>query len=410
MPEQECNQEPLDIQSVEVWKTVYWAELERRLTPFFARSETRRRVLAYIVGLLSPAERKNGWQLAEITGDVNPYGFQHLLGRANWDADEVCVALRRYCSDYLAEDETIGVIDETGFLKKGRHSVGVARQYSGTAGRIENCQIGVMLCYATTQGHTLIDRELYIPAEWSTDATRSEAAGIPSQRCFASKPQLALQMLQRSAQEGITFTWIVGDCVYGDSSQLRLWLEERHQQYVFGVSGKGGVWLEHEQQTITQVLESLPSQAWSVLSAGEGSKGPRTYGWYLVELASPEHRGWKRCLLVRKSLVDEQELRAFLVFSPQQTTLEQMVRAIGMRWTVEESIQIAKGEVGLDHYEVRSWHGWYRHITLAFWAQTFLNVIRKEMGDTHEVTKKKDFSAQESSLAAFKQQRGLSLD
>ena len=229
----------LDVQS---WHSVYWAELERRIGPLFARSDARERALAYLAGLLSPAERKNSWQLAEIIGDANPYGFQHLLGRADWDPDALRDRLRSYVIDYLATPTAVGVLDETGFVKKGTHSVGVSRQYSGTAGRIENCQIGVFLTYASSLGHSLLDRELYLPTMWTDDPERCRRAGVPDTRAFATKPVLAQQMLERTYKAGVTFAWITGDSVYGDNRPLRHWLEERNQPYVLAVSGKETVW------------------------------------------------------------------------------------------------------------------------------------------------------------------------
>src|SRR5947207_5254388 len=204
----------LDLRDVQLWN-VYWAEVERRIGPVFARSDALTRAMSYLSGLLSPAERKNSWQLAEISGHPNPYGFQHLLGRADWDADELRDRLRTYVTDYLADLDAVGVIDETGFLKKGVHSAGVARQYSGTAGKIENCQIGVFLAYATELGQSLLDRELYLPKEWTDDRQRCRQAGIPDQRDFATKPALAQQMLERSFEAGVTLGWVSGDSVYG---------------------------------------------------------------------------------------------------------------------------------------------------------------------------------------------------
>src|SRR6266487_3485693 len=197
----------LDLLDVQVWN-VYWAQIERRIGSVFARSDARTRAMAYLAGLLSPAERKNSWQLAEISGDPNPYGFQHLLGRADWDPDILRDRLRTYVTDYLADPDAVGVIDETGFLKKGSHSAGVARQYSGTAGRIENCQIGVFLAYASLHGHTLIDRELYLPKEWIDDRERCRRAGIPDERVFATKPVLARQMLARAFEAGVMLAWL----------------------------------------------------------------------------------------------------------------------------------------------------------------------------------------------------------
>jgi SRSO17 transposase len=398
---------PLDQQDIQVWHTVYWAELERRLRPHFARTEARSRALAYVAGLLSPAERKNGWQLAEITGDATPYGVQHLLGRAIWNPDALRDQLRTYVLDYLADAPAIGVIDETGFLKKGRSSAGVARQYSGTAGRIENCQIGVFLAYATPHGHTLLDRELYLPVEWTEDRQRCEAVGIPPEHAFATKPALARQMLERARAGGVRLDWVAADSVYGDDRGLRQWLEVHDQPYVLAVSGKETVWLNGCQQRITGWLDALPTEGWERVSAGVGSKGLRWYDWQRWELAEPLQVGWKRWLLVRRSIPDPTEVTAYVVYAPATTTLRQQVEVAGRRWTVEESIQTAKGEVGLDHYEVRSWTGWYRHITLALWAQAFLNVVRKEMGEEAALPKGGARVSGSSSLGRFKAQRGL---
>jgi SRSO17 transposase len=396
----------LDLLDVQVWN-VYWAEVERRIGSLFARSEARIRAMAYLAGLLSPAERKNSWQLAEISGDPNPYGFQHLLGRADWDADALRDELRTYVTDYLADPAAVGVIDETGFLKKGRHSAGVARQYSGTAGRIENCQIGVFLAYASDQGHTLLDRELYLPKEWTEDRDRCRRAGIPGERTFATKPALARQMLERTFATGVVLAWVTGDCIYGDDRKLRVWLEGRTQAYVLAVSGKEAVWIKQQQRQIKTALAEVPAEGWERISAGQGSKGPRWYDWLRLELSDPMQTGWKRWLLLRRSLSDPSEMTAYVAFAPAHTTPADLVRVAGMRWTVEESIQTAKGEVGLDHYEVRSWSGWYRHMTLAMWAQAFLTVLRAESGADVAPKKGRQLAAGKSSLATFKAHRGL---
>ncbi len=396
----------LDLLDMQVWN-VYWGDIERRIGSLFARSEARARAIAYLAGLLSPVERKNSWQLAEITGDTTPYGFQHLLGRADWDPDVLRDRLRTYATDYLAEPDAVGVLDETGFLKKGTHSAGVARQYSGTAGRIENCQIGVFLAYATSRGQTLLDRELYLPAEWTNDPVRCEAAGIPEKRTFATKPALAVQMLERTRQAGVLLAWVTGDCIYGDSRTLRTWLEKQRQAYVLAISGKERVWRAQRQQSVKALLAELPNEGWERLSAGAGSKGPRWYDWLRLELNAPPQEGWKRWLVVRRSCSDPTELTAYVAFASAEKTLADQVRVAGMRWTVEESIQTAKGEVGLDHYEVRSWTGWYRHITLAMWAQAFLSVVRAERGAEGAPKKGQQSRAESSSLASFKAHRGL---
>ena len=405
----ESPQDPpaaLDLLDVQVWN-VYWAQVERRIGPVFARSDALRRAMTYLAGLLSPTERKNSWQLAEISGDPNPYGFQHLLGRADWDPDALRDKLRTYVTDNLADSDAVGVIDETGFLKKGTHSAGVARQYSGTAGRVENCQIGVFLAYASCHGQTLLDRELYLPKEWTEDRERCRRAHIPDERTFATKPALALQMLERTFAAGVELAWVTGDSVYGDDRKLREWLEGRKQPYVLAVSSNETVWITQAQRQITTILTDLPSEGWERLSAGIGSKGPRWYDWLRLELSDPAQFGWKRWLLVRRSINDPSEVTAYIAFAPVRTTLAEQVRVAGMRWTVEESIQCAKGEVGLDHYEVRSWTGWHRHMTLAMWAQAFLAVIREETGA--EATPKKGPATRpgSSSLAAFKAHRNL---
>jgi SRSO17 transposase len=399
----------LDLLDVQVWN-VYWAQVERRIGPVFARSDALRRAMTYLAGLLSPAERKNSWQLAEISGDPNPYGFQHLLGRADWDPEALRDQLYTYVTDYLAAPDAVGVIDESGFLKKGRHSAGVARQYSGTAGRVENCQIGVFLAYASDQGQTLLDRELYLPQEWTEDRDRCRHAGIPDQRAFATKPALARQMLERTFAAGVVVAWVTGDSVYGDDRVLRHWLEERKQAYVLAVSGKETVWIDQEQQQIKTILAALPIAGWELLSAGTGSKGPRWYDWLRLELPDPPQAGNKRWLLFRRSISDPSEVTAYITFARADSSLAAQVRVAGMRWTVEESIQCAKGEVGLDHYEVRSWTGWYRHITLALWAQAFLSVIREETGA--EVVPKKGLvnRPEVSSLASLKARRNLRSD
>jgi SRSO17 transposase len=380
-------------------------DIERRLAPYFERAEPRQGAMAYLRGLLSPAERKNSWQLAEVSGDATPYAFQHLLRRALWEPDAVRDELRGYVIQHLRDPAAVLVLDETGFLKKGRHSAGVARQYSGTAGRIENCQIGVFLGYAGRLSHTLLDRELYLPEDWTNDRERCRQAGIPDDRRFATKPQLATQMLQRALAAGVPAKWVTGDSVYGDDRRLRRWLEAQPQAYVLAVSGKEYGWLDGRQHQVKTILAARPAEGWSRLSAGEGAKGPRWFDWRWLPLAESLELDWRRRLLVRRSVSDPTELRADVVFAPQGTTLEDVVRVAGIRWTIEQLFEAAKGEVGLDHYEVRSWTGWYRHITLAMWALALLTVLRA--GAMAVQACKKSLSPPEarSSLAAFKANR-----
>jgi SRSO17 transposase len=385
----------------------YLTDIERRLAPYFERAEPRQRVLAYLRGLLSPAERKNSWQLAEVSGDPTPYAFQHLLRRALWDPEAVRDELRRYVLQHLGDAEAVLVLDETGFLKKGRHSAGVARQYSGTAGKVDNCQIGVFLGYASVLGHVLLDRELYLPKEWTDNPERCRQAGIPAARRFATKPQLAQQMLARAFTAGVPATWVTGDRVYGNDRRLRLWLEAQPRAYVLAVSGQEYVWLGWRQRQVNTLLAALPEEGWTRLSAGDGAKGPRWYDWHWLPLAEPLEPDWRRWLLVRRSVSDPADLTAYVVFAPQRTTLEEVVRVAGTRWTIESGFEAAKGEVGLDHYEVRSWTGWYRHITLAMWAYALLTVLRAGAIAVDALKKSPPPSQTRSSLAAFKAGRGL---
>ena len=354
--------------------------LHARLGARFGRAEPRRRVRAYVESLLSPVERKNGWQLAEQAGEPTPTGMQRLLAGAKWDAAAVRDDLRAYVLEHLADPEAVLIIDETGFLKKGVKSVGVQRQYSGTAGRIENCQIGVFLAYATPQGRTFLDRELYLPKEWANDAARRAEAGVPEEAAFQTKPALARAMLARAFAAGVPAAWVTGDEVYGRDRRLRLWLEEQGRPFVLAVATNESLWARTErgpqQLAAATIAAALAPDAWVRLSAGEGSKGPRLYDWAWVRLARWPVPGWAHWLLVRRSLDHPTDVAYYVVFGPADATLEALVRVAGTRWAVEESFAIAKGEVGLDHYEVRRWDGWYRHITLALLAQAFLTVVR----------------------------------
>lgn len=355
-----------------VWST----ELERlgaRLAPRFTRIEPRRRLLAYLRGLLAPVERKNGWQLAESAGDATPDGMQDFLGRMRWDAEQVRDDLQAYVVEQLGDPDAVLVLDETGFVKKGTHSVGVQRQYSGTAGRIENCQIGVFLAYASKQGHALIDRALYLPERWAGDATRRTKAGVPEEVTFASKPKLGLAMLQRTLVAGVPFAWLTGDSVYGADHRLRRLLERHQRGYVLAVTSAQRLGLK----PVEDWLEDVPARGWRRLSAGEGTKGPRHYDWAYLPYRSLVAAGWKTGLLIRRSLKEPDKLAFYLTLAPASTSLEALVRVAGTRWAVEACFEAAKGEVGLDQYEVRSWAGWHRHITLAMLAHAYLAVVRR---------------------------------
>ena len=385
----------------------YMADVARRLAPYFARSQSRHRAQAYLQGLLSEAERKNSWQVAEVCGESTPYGFQYVLSRADWDADAVRDELRLYVIQHLGDPNGVLVLDETGFLKKGEHSAGVARQYSGTAGKVENCQIGVFLSYASPLGHALLDRELYLPKAWTDEGARCRQAGIPADRPFATKPQLAQQMLNRAFRAGVPAKWVTGDSIYGADRRLRLGLEAQPQAYVLAVSGQEYVWLAGRPRQVKTILAALPEEGWGRLSAGDGAKGPRWSAWRWLPLAAPLAPGWRRWLLVRRSLSTPTELTASMVFAPHATPLQEVVRVAGSRWTVESSFEEAKGEVGLDQYEVRSWTAWYRHITLAMWALALLTVMRAGSIAVEALKKSLPPPQGASPLAAFKARHGL---
>jgi SRSO17 transposase len=352
--------------------------LHARIGARFRRAEPRRRVLAYLRGLTSPVERKNGWQLAEQAGEATPDGMQRLLATADWDADQVRDDLRVYVVEHLGDPEAVLVIDETGFLKKGTKSVGVQRQYSGTAGRIENCQIGVFLAYASPQGRTFLDRELYLPKEWAADTARRVEATVPEPVEFRTKPQLARAMLERALDADVPAAWVTGDEVYGGDRRLRVWLEERRMPHVLAVKSTEPLWTRTtwRQVAAKTLAAGVPGDEWQRLSAGEGAKGPRLYDWARVPIRALPEPGWDYWLLVRRSLADPTDLAYYVCFCPAETSLAELVRVAGTRWAIEESFESAKGEVGLDHYEVRRWPGWYRHITLALLAHAYLTVTR----------------------------------
>src|SRR5262245_21890574 len=396
----------LELDTVREW-TLWLTEVERWLLPHFARRGARRHAWAYLRGLLSPVERKNGWQLAEVNGDATPYGLQHLLGRAQWNADAVRDDLRTYLVQALGDPGAVLVLDETGFLKKGQQSVGGARQYSGTAGRVENCQIGVFLAYASVRGHALLDRALYLPQAWTDDRARCTHAGGPAAQHFATKPQLARQMLQRPFEAGVPAAWVTSDSVYGDDRRLRVWLAEQEQADVMAVSGKEYVWRAGQQHQVKSRLAALGPEGWTRLSAGEGAKGPRWYDRRWLPLTAPGQPDWRRWLLVRRSLSDPRELTAYVVFAPPATLLATVVQVAGSRWTIEQCFEEAKGAVGLDDYGGRSWTGWHRHSTLAMWAYALLTVLRADQLPTQEAPKKILLQRAPSSLAAFKTARGL---
>lgn len=354
-------------------------EVLERIAVRFGRAEPRRRAGAYLRGLLAPVERKNGWQLAEAAGDASPDGVQEFLSRVRWDADAVRDDLQTYVADHLGDPDAVLVLDETGFLKKGTKSAGVQRQYTGTAGRIENAQVGVFLGYAGRHGHALIDRALYLPRSWTDERARCRAARVPDDVAFATKPALGLAMLERARGAGLPFAWIAGDSVYGGDRAIRRWAEDHRIGYVLTVTSGQRLAMRPVTVWLADQVEARPEDApsvWQRLSAGDGAKGPRLYDWACLPYrgAAP---GFQCALLVRRSLADPDEMTFYLTHAPTGTPLCDLVRIAGRRWTIESCFEQAKGEVGLDQYEVRSYPGWHRHVTLAMLAHAYLAVLRR---------------------------------
>ncbi len=348
----------------------------------FRRPEPRRRTLDYLKGLLSPVERKNGWQLAERAGDATPDGVQRLLYNYRWDADLVRDDLKSYVIEHLADAAAVLAVDETGFLKKGDKSVGVQRQYSGTAGRIENCQVGVFLAYASVNGRTLLDRELYLPQVWAEDLERRREAGVPEGVSFRTKPQLAQLMLERAVKSGVPFGWVAGYEVYGNDRNLRLWLERQGVPHVLAIKRSEKLWALTDrgprQVKADRLASGVEECAWVRCSAGDGAKGPRVYDWATVDIRPLREPGKGYWLLARRSLSNPEELAYYVCYGSAGTTLEELARVAGTRWAIEECFEEAKGQVGLDQYEVRRWDGWYRHITLSMLAHAYLSVIKHQ--------------------------------
>jgi SRSO17 transposase len=379
-------------------------ELLGRFNRVYASELGNKTAENYIRGLLGTSERKNGWQLSEYMGATTPYKIQQFLYRGRFSADEMRDIQRDYISEKIGEKDGILVVDETGFLKQGKKSCGVKRQYSGTAGRIENCQIGVFLTYASTKGHCLIDRRLYIPQDWMEDKQRCSTAGVPKTVTFQTKPQMALEMIQEATKAEVPYTWVTGDCVYGDYRNIRTWLEDNGKCYVMSVSGKEYVWQGYKQVSIASILKNLPETGWFEASCGDGSKGARVYDWILIDINPGTTQGKKRSLLVRRSKSSPDELRAYICFASIDTPTQKLVEVAGSRWTVETCFKESKSEVGLDQYEVRSYDGWYKHITFACIALSLLTVLSSQSLNTKTI---QQHSPSSSSLNDFKRGRNL---
>ena len=356
------------------------AALKDRIGGLFRRAEPRRQAGLLLEGLIGGAERKNGWQLAEYAGDAAPWRMQALLGRTLWDQDKAQGICRDYCVERLSDPSSVLVVDETGFLKKGSHSVGVARQYSGTAGRIENCQIGVFLGLASPKGHALIDRRLYLPKDWAGDAARRKAASVPDDVSFATKPKIAIAMIEAALDAGVPCAWVLGDVVYGSDKTLRVMLERREKPYVLAVRGNERLMMgDFRTHTAQDLAAGLPAGDWRRLPAGQGSKGPRLYDWARLRMFRLQSPPWDHWLLIRRSISDPADMAFYVTFGPHVTELQELAAVAGLRWTIEECFQAAKGETGLDHCEARSWHGWHRHMTLSMLALAFLAGLRAKL-------------------------------
>jgi len=372
-------------EELEEWSDDF-AAFQARFASLFHRREPREQCARYLRGLLALVERKNGWQLAEVVGDETPDRTQRLLYQDQWDADEARDILQELVKETFGEGEGIGIVDESGFLKKGTHSVGVKRQYSGTAGKVENCQIGTFLSYATCRGHVFLDRRLYLPEEWSTDQTRRAQAKVPEDVRFQTKPEQAAEMLEHAWGQGIPMRWVVGDEVYGESVPLRDTIGPNQRLYVLAVRSDTQVWVRHAPgvtpagrlSTVATAVARWPESQWQRLVVAEGEKGPRIYDWACQRVLESRdgYFGPPAWLLARRSVSDATEIAYYLAHASTDTPLLTLAQVASSRYTVEQCIEEAKGETGLDEYEVRYWHSWYRHITLSMMAHAWLAFVR----------------------------------
>ena len=389
-------------EELDEWGADFFAFCDR-FNDVFGRKEPRAQATKYLRGLLGPAPRKNGWQLAEAMGDKVPDPTQRLLYRTLWSADTARNILQEYVVEVFADEDGIGVVDETGFIKKGNRSVGVKRQYSGTAGKIENCQIGTFLSYATVKGHVFLDRRLYLPEEWCNDAERRAQAKVPADVIFQTKPEQAMAMLEQAWQAGVPMRWVAGDEIYGDSTELRDLVARNGRWYVLTVRTPTPVWtkrpsvVEPEPQergrprtklrladgavpatTVKEVVANWRESRWQRLAVAKGEKGLITYDWACQRVVEsrdklPGPEGW---LIARRSISDPTEIAYYLSNAPADTPLLKLAQVASTRYTVEQCIEEAKGETGLDDYEVRYWHSWHRHITLSMMAHAWLASVR----------------------------------
>ena len=371
--------------TLELWASSL-RDVKGRIRPVFAQERMAASAGLFLDALLGPERRKTGWMRAEAAGDPGPWRQQALLGRAWWDADALRDEVRDYAVETLADPDAVLVVDETGFLKQGKASCGVGRQYTGSAGKITNCQIGVFAAYVSSKGHAFIDRRLYLPQDWTKDPARLRAAHVPEEVGFATKPRLALGMVERAIKAGVPFAWMATDTVYG-TGEVEMALRRAGKGYVLGVSATQpfNSWIGKPEVagTAEEIARDLEPSAWVRLSAGEGSKGERLCDWAYLELADlaadeydPDRSGlWTRGLLIRRSLVDG-KLAFFSTWCPAGTPVETRVAVEGRRWAMEDAFETAKNELGLDHNETRSWHGWHRHVSLVMLALAMMAAVR----------------------------------
>jgi SRSO17 transposase len=371
--------------TLELWASSL-RDVKARIGPLFTQERVAVSAGLFLDGLLSNERRKTGWMRAEAAGDPGPWRQQAILGRGRWDADNLRDIVRRYALETLADDDGVLVIDETGFLKQGKASCGVARQYTGSAGKITNCQIGVFACYVSRHGHSFIDRALYLPKAWTDDPARIAAAHVPDKIGFATKPALARAMIERAIAAGVPFAWVAADSVYG-VGEIEMALRQAGKGYVLGINSNHSVksWGKGRPlaETADGIAQDLPPAAWRRLSAGEGTKGPRLHDWAYVELADLDASAydeslsglWTRGLLIRRNIADG-DLAFFSTWCPAGTDCATLVKVEGNRWAIEDSFETAKNELGLDHNETRSWHGWHRHVSLVMLAFAMMAAIR----------------------------------
>jgi SRSO17 transposase len=386
-------------QMLELW-CVELRQIKAQLKSLFAHPSVAASAAAFLDGLLGPERRKTGWMRAEAAGDPGPWRQQAVLGRSRWDADTLRDLVREYALETLASPDAVLVIDETGFLKQGLGSCGVGRQYTGSAGKIANCQIGVFAAYVSDQGCALIDRQLYLPQAWIKSTERREAAHVPSDMRFVTKPQIAAEMIERAVAAGVPFDWVAADTIYGVGA-IEMQLRRAGKGYVLGAHATDQFYSWGDKPdvagTAERIARALAPETWRRLSAGDGTKGPRLYDWAyleLADLAADEYNAdltglWTRGLLIRRSLND-QDLAFFSTWCPAGTPIDTLVQVEGHRWAIEDAFETAKTELGLTHNETRSWHGWHRHVSLVMLAFAMMAVVRQRANRLTSPQKRND--------------------